>query len=118
MPSQDRVARLIRWLLPERGAHRKRRATHVQGGELRERPGRGHVPHVGKYVESLGHVVAPAHAKVPAKLHELSIFVSLAAAVITGVAFGLYPAYRAALLDSEFGRGQIYLNINDANDAA
>jgi putative ABC transport system permease protein len=37
--------------------------------------------------------------KMPAKLHELSIFLSLAAAIIVGVTFGLYPAYRAALLD-------------------
>jgi putative ABC transport system permease protein len=38
-------------------------------------------------------------AKLPAKLHEMSIFLSLAAAVGVGVVFGLYPAYRAALLD-------------------
>jgi putative ABC transport system permease protein len=38
-------------------------------------------------------------AKMPAKLHEMSIVLSVASAVCTGVAFGLYPAYRAALLD-------------------
>jgi putative ABC transport system permease protein len=37
--------------------------------------------------------------KMPAKLHEMSIFLSLGAAVIVGVFAGLYPAYRAALLD-------------------
>jgi putative ABC transport system permease protein len=37
--------------------------------------------------------------KLPAKLHEMSIFLSLASAVVVGVVFGLYPAYRAALLD-------------------
>jgi putative ABC transport system permease protein len=35
----------------------------------------------------------------PAKLHEMSIVLSLASAVVVGVVFGLYPAYRAALLD-------------------
>jgi putative ABC transport system permease protein len=40
-----------------------------------------------------------ADAKVPAKLHEMSIFLSLAASIGVGVSFGLYPAYRAALLD-------------------
>jgi putative ABC transport system permease protein len=38
-------------------------------------------------------------AKMPTKLHEMSIVLSLAVAVAVGVAFGLYPAYRAALLD-------------------
>ncbi len=38
-------------------------------------------------------------AKMPAKLHEMSIIISLAASVVVGVAFGLYPAYRAAKLD-------------------
>jgi putative ABC transport system permease protein len=38
-------------------------------------------------------------AKVPAKLHEMSIFLSLASAVGVGVLFGWYPAYRAAMLD-------------------
>jgi len=38
-------------------------------------------------------------ANIPAKLHVLSIFVSLFAAVFIGVAFGLYPAWRASLLD-------------------
>jgi putative ABC transport system permease protein len=37
--------------------------------------------------------------KIPAKLHEMSIFLSLASSVLVGVAFGLYPAWRAALLD-------------------
>jgi len=37
--------------------------------------------------------------KMPAKLHEMSIFLSLAAAIGVGVLFGWYPAYRAALLD-------------------
>jgi putative ABC transport system permease protein len=40
-----------------------------------------------------------ASAKVPAKLHVLSIFLSLASAVGIGVLFGWYPARRAALLD-------------------
>jgi len=40
-----------------------------------------------------------AEAKLPAKLHEMSIFLSLAAAIGVGVLFGWYPAYRAALLD-------------------
>jgi putative ABC transport system permease protein len=38
-------------------------------------------------------------AKVPAKLHVLSIFLSLAVSVGIGVLFGLYPARRASLLD-------------------
>ena len=38
-------------------------------------------------------------ANVPAKLHVLSIFLSLFASVFIGVAFGLYPAWRASLLD-------------------
>jgi putative ABC transport system permease protein len=38
-------------------------------------------------------------AKMPAILHELSLFLSVASAVVVGVAFGWYPAYRAALLD-------------------
>jgi putative ABC transport system permease protein len=42
---------------------------------------------------------AQLDAKVPAKLHEMSIFLSLAAAISVGVLFGWYPAYRAALLD-------------------
>jgi putative ABC transport system permease protein len=37
--------------------------------------------------------------ELPAKLHQMSIFLSLGSAVLVGVAFGLYPAYRAALLD-------------------
>ena len=40
-----------------------------------------------------------ADAKMPAKLHELSIFLSLAVAVFVGVLFGWYPARRASLLD-------------------
>ncbi len=38
-------------------------------------------------------------ANVPAKLHVLSIFLSLASAVGIGVLFGWYPARRASLLD-------------------
>jgi putative ABC transport system permease protein len=38
-------------------------------------------------------------AKVPAKLHVLSIFLSLAVSVGIGMVFGLYPAWRASLLD-------------------
>jgi putative ABC transport system permease protein len=37
--------------------------------------------------------------KMPSKLHEMSIFLSLASSVVVGVVFGLYPAWRAALLD-------------------
>jgi putative ABC transport system permease protein len=37
--------------------------------------------------------------KVPAKLHEMSIFLSLAVSVGVGVLFGWYPARRASLLD-------------------
>ncbi len=37
--------------------------------------------------------------KVPAKLHQMSIFLSLAVAVGVGVLFGWYPARRASLLD-------------------
>jgi putative ABC transport system permease protein len=40
-----------------------------------------------------------AETKMPAKLHEMSIFLSLAVAVGVGVLFGWYPARRAALLD-------------------
>jgi putative ABC transport system permease protein len=42
---------------------------------------------------------ALADAKVPAKLHVLSIFLSLAVAVGIGVLFGWYPARRASQLD-------------------
>jgi putative ABC transport system permease protein len=38
-------------------------------------------------------------AKMPAKLHEMSILLSLAVAVGVGVLFGWYPARRASLLD-------------------
>jgi putative ABC transport system permease protein len=38
-------------------------------------------------------------AKMPAKLHEMSIILSLAVAVGVGVLFGWYPARRASLLD-------------------
>jgi putative ABC transport system permease protein len=38
-------------------------------------------------------------AKVPAQLHVLSIFLSLASAVCIGVLFGWYPAQRASMLD-------------------
>jgi putative ABC transport system permease protein len=48
-------------------------------------------------------VIPPAaqlfDAKAPATLHKMSIFLSLASSVVVGVAFGLYPAWRAALLD-------------------
>ena len=37
--------------------------------------------------------------KWPAKLHELSIFLSLGSAIVVGVVAGWYPAYRAARLD-------------------
>jgi putative ABC transport system permease protein len=40
-----------------------------------------------------------ADAKLPAKLHHMSIFLSLAVAVGVGVLFGWYPARRASLLD-------------------
>ncbi len=40
-----------------------------------------------------------AEAKLPAKLHVLSIFLSLTVAVGVGVLFGWYPARRASLLD-------------------
>ena len=43
--------------------------------------------------------IVPLVAAVPAKLHTLSIFLSLAVAVCVGVAFGWYPARRASLLD-------------------
>jgi putative ABC transport system permease protein len=36
---------------------------------------------------------------LPAQLNVMSIFLSLAAAIVVGVAFGLYPAWRAARLD-------------------
>lgn len=39
------------------------------------------------------------NANVPAKLHVLSIFLSLASAVSIGVLFGWYPARRASVLD-------------------
>ncbi len=44
-------------------------------------------------------VIVPWVAAVPAKLHTLSIFLSLAVAVCVGVLFGWYPARRASLLD-------------------
>jgi putative ABC transport system permease protein len=37
--------------------------------------------------------------KLPAQLNQMSIVLSLAVAVGVGVAFGLYPAYRASKLD-------------------
>ena len=43
--------------------------------------------------------ILPWVASVPAKLHTLSIFLSLAVAVCVGVLFGWYPARRASLLD-------------------
>ena len=36
---------------------------------------------------------------LPAKIQMLSIYLSLGAAIVVGVFFGLYPAYRAAMLD-------------------
>ncbi|HEV8059436.1 MAG TPA: ABC transporter permease [Gemmataceae bacterium] len=44
-------------------------------------------------------LIVPWVASVPAKLHTLSIFLSLAVAVCVGVLFGWYPARRASLLD-------------------
>jgi putative ABC transport system permease protein len=38
-------------------------------------------------------------AHLPAKIHVPSIFLSLLVSVVVGVGFGLYPAYRAAMLD-------------------
>jgi putative ABC transport system permease protein len=38
-------------------------------------------------------------AKMPAQLNQMSIFLSLAVAVGTGISFGSYPAYRASKLD-------------------
>jgi putative ABC transport system permease protein len=43
--------------------------------------------------------IIPMVAAIPAKLHTLSIFLSLAVAVCVGVLFGWYPARRASLLD-------------------
>jgi putative ABC transport system permease protein len=39
------------------------------------------------------------NAHLPARIHVPSIFLSLIVAVAVGVGFGLYPAYRAAMLD-------------------
>jgi putative ABC transport system permease protein len=36
---------------------------------------------------------------LPARVHELSIYLSLAVTVLVGVAFGLYPAWKASRLD-------------------
>ena len=38
-------------------------------------------------------------ARLPAKLHVGSIFLSLGVSVLVGMVFGLYPAWRAAKLD-------------------
>ena len=59
---------------------------------------------VGVCLALVGIFVAPwiaslFGAKMPAKIHELSIVLSMASAIGVGVVFGLYPAYRAALLD-------------------
>jgi putative ABC transport system permease protein len=40
-----------------------------------------------------------SEVRLPAKLHVGSIFVSLGVSILVGVAFGLYPAWRAAKLD-------------------
>ena len=44
-------------------------------------------------------VMSLLQIKAPAKLHEMSIILSVAVAVGVGVVFGLYPAWRASLLD-------------------
>jgi putative ABC transport system permease protein len=36
---------------------------------------------------------------LPAKLHVPSIFIAMAVSIVVGVAFGLYPAWRASRLD-------------------
>lgn len=38
-------------------------------------------------------------AKLPAKLHIMSIFISVGVSILVGMGFGLYPAWRAAKLD-------------------
>ena len=50
-------------------------------------------------VFALPWVVSLFGGALPAKVHVPSIFLALAFAVVIGVAFGLYPARRAALLD-------------------
>src|SRR5262249_46307387 len=44
-------------------------------------------------------VAALVREHAPTKLHVSSIFLSLALSICVGVAFGLYPAYRASKLD-------------------
>ncbi len=41
----------------------------------------------------------PGTAALPAKLHVLSIFLSVGVSILVGMCFGLYPAWRAAKLD-------------------
>ncbi|MBP3956660.1 ABC transporter permease [Gemmata sp. G18] len=41
----------------------------------------------------------PGSAALPAKLHVLSIFLSVGVSILVGMCFGLYPAWRAAKLD-------------------
>ena len=38
-------------------------------------------------------------ARLPAKLHVMSIFLSVGVSILVGMGFGLYPAWRAAKLD-------------------
>ena len=40
-----------------------------------------------------------ADARLPAKLHVMSIFLSVGVSILVGMGFGLYPAWRAAKLD-------------------
>jgi putative ABC transport system permease protein len=39
------------------------------------------------------------HYNVPLKVNDLSIFLSLSVSIVVGIAFGLYPSWRAARLD-------------------
>ena len=39
------------------------------------------------------------HSPLPTKLHAVSIFLALGVSILVGVAFGLYPAWRASRLD-------------------
>ncbi|MBN9119925.1 MAG: ABC transporter permease, partial [Planctomycetes bacterium] len=41
----------------------------------------------------------PTSPALPAKLHVLSIFLSVGVSILVGMCFGLYPAWRAAKLD-------------------
>ncbi|MBY0461412.1 MAG: FtsX-like permease family protein, partial [Gemmataceae bacterium] len=40
-----------------------------------------------------------SEVRLPAKLHVLSIFLSVGVSILVGMVFGLYPAWRAAKLD-------------------